>query len=116
MNRFWHILLLAAVIVLPQVALGDELVYSGSTTIGKGVLEAGAQKTFEGKTGVRFKSIEYVGSAKGIENLVGGKCTIAGTSRALKDPEKKQGLIGYIIGYDAVGVYINKNNPVKSLS
>ncbi len=94
----------------------DDITYSGSATIGQGVLEAGAQAAFEKKTGIKFKSVEMPGSGKGIKALVEGKATLAGVSRALEAEEKKQKLLGHAIGYDAIAVFVNKNNPVANLT
>ena len=94
----------------------DEISYSGSSTIGMSVLEAGALAAFEKKTGMKFKSVEMPGSGKGIKALVEGKVTIAGASRSLEAEEKKQKLLGHTIAYDAIAVFVNKENPVKNLT
>jgi len=95
----------------------QELAYSGSSTIGQSILEAaGAKAAFEGKTGVKFASFEVPGSGKGVEALLAGKVTVAGVSRPLKAEEKAKGVIGTIIGYDAVAVFVNQDNPVTSLT
>lgn len=107
---------IAAVSVSTYSHAQDDLIYSGSSTIGMGVLNAGAQAAFEKKTGIKFKSVEMPGSGKGIQALLEGKATIAGVSRALEVEEKKQRLLGHIIGYDAIAVYVNKGNPVKNLT
>lgn len=113
------ILLLIAVslFVLPTgVLAGNDLSYSGSSTIGMGILETGAQKAYEEKTGKKFALVEMPGSGKGIAALLDGKVSIAGVSRALKKKEKEQGLIGTVIGYDAIAVFVHADNPVKNLS
>lgn len=94
----------------------DELSYSGSSTIGMSILEAGALKAFEAKTGMKFKSIEQPGSGKGIDALLEGKVAVAGVSRVLKSEEKSKKLLGTAIGYDAIAVFVHKNNPVKNLT
>ncbi len=94
----------------------DELSYSGSSTIGMSVLEAGAVKAFEQKMGIKFKSIDQPGSGKGIQALLDGKVTLAGASRTLKPQEKAMKLLGTAIGYDAIAVFVHKNNPVKNLT
>ncbi|OGW41319.1 MAG: hypothetical protein A2010_12960 [Nitrospirae bacterium GWD2_57_9] len=99
-----------------SVYAADDLTYSGSSTIGMSVLEAGAVKAFEQKTGIKFKSIEQPGSGKGIQALLDGKITLAGASRTLKSDEKSKKLLGTAIGYDAIAVFVHKNNPVKNLS
>lgn len=104
-------------VALAGAAFGaDELSYSGSSTIGMSILEAGAVKAFEQKTGIKFKSVDQPGSGKGIQALLDGKVTLAGASRTLKSEEKAKKLLGTAIGYDAIAVFVHKNNPVKDLS
>jgi len=106
-----------AMMALPLGAVAqDEISYSGSSTIGTGILvEGGAVKAFEAKTGIKFKSVEQPGSGKGIKALIEGKVTLGGASRALHANEKKE-LMSHTIGYDAIAVFVHKNNPVKNLS
>ena len=117
MKKAVLVFLIMAVFILPALAFGaDEISYSGSSTIGMSVLEAGAVKAFEAKTGIKFKSIDQPGSGKGIKALLEGKVTLAGASRSLELSEKKQKLIGTTIGYDAIAIFVHKNNPVSNLS
>jgi phosphate transport system substrate-binding protein len=109
------LILLTFVALLPQAALA-ELSYIGSSTIGTGILTAGAVAAFEKKSGKKFKEVAIPGSNKGIEAVVSGKSELAGVSREIKPEERKAGLVGTIIGYDALTVFVNKNNPVKNLS
>jgi len=103
--------------VLPGAAFaGKDLSYSGSSTIGMGILEAGAQKAYEEKTGKKFTLVEMPGSGKGLQALLDGKVTIAGVSRPLKKEEKKQNLVGTVIGLDAIAVFVHIENPVKNLT
>jgi phosphate transport system substrate-binding protein len=97
-------------------ALAAELTYVGSSTIGTGVLKAGAAEAFEKKTGIRFASVDISGSGKGIQALLDGKTSLAGASRPLKPEEKKAKLVGTTIGYDAIAVFVHKDNPVKNLT
>jgi phosphate transport system substrate-binding protein len=109
--------LAAAVLLLPAVSLAQGIGYSGSSTIGQSILEAaGAKKAFESKTGIKFTSFEVPGSGKGVEALIAGKVNVAGASRPLKPAEKSAGVLGTVIGYDAVAVFIHKDNPIKDLS
>jgi phosphate transport system substrate-binding protein len=108
--------LAAAALFLPSLALA-QLSYSGSSTIGQSILEAaGAKKAFESKSGIKFKGFEVPGSGKGVEALIAGKVTVAGASRPLKPVEKSAGVLGTVIGYDAVAVFVHKDNPVSDLS
>ena len=109
------ILLLVCLVMLPQIACG-ELSYIGSSTIGTGILNAGAGEAFERKAGRKFTSVQIPGSGKGLDALVDGETGLAGISRPLKPQEKKQGLIATIIGYDAIAVFVHAENPVRDLS
>ncbi len=97
-------------------ALAQGLSYSGSSTIGTGVLQAGAAEAFEKKAKIKFAAIDISGSGKGIQAVLEGKTPLAGASRPLKPGEKKQKLIGTVIGYDAIAVFVHRDNPVTSLT
>ena len=62
------------------------------------------------------------GSGVGIAALLNGTVDIANASRKIKQKEielaKKNGVepIEFIVGYDALAIYVHKNNPVKALS
>lgn len=107
----------ALLLASPLARAADQLGYSGSSTIGQSILEAGGGRAaFERKSGIRFASFEVPGSGKGIEALLGGKVNVAGASRPLKADEKAKKVLGTIIGYDAVAVFVHKDNPVKDLT
>jgi phosphate transport system substrate-binding protein len=108
----------AVALLAPVVALAaDGLSYSGSSTIGQAILEsAGAKRAFETKSGIKFTSFEVPGSGHGVEALIAGKVSVAGASRPLKAAEKSAGVLGTVIGYDAVAVFVNKDKPVNDRS
>lgn len=111
------VVLVAGLVLVAGIAIAaDGLSYSGSSTIGMSILEAGAVKAFEQKTGIKFTSLDQPGSGKGIQALLDGKVTMAGASRTLKPEEKAKKLLGTAIGYDAIAVFVHKNNPVKNLT
>ena len=63
------------------------------------------------------------GSGVGIRDLIQGIVDIANASRAMKDSEKKQAKgntgkdpIEWIVGYDAMAIYVHKDNPVEELT
>ncbi len=62
------------------------------------------------------------GSGTGIAAMINGTVDIANASRTMKAKEmelaKKNGQspVEHVVGYDALAVFINKNNPIKSLS
>lgn len=110
-------MLVSLLFVIPQtVKAADEISYAGSISIGAGIIEAGAAKSFEQKSGIKFKTIDNSGSGKGIQALLAEKATLAGLGRPIKPEEKKQNLSATTIGYDAIAVFVHKNNPVKNLS
>ena len=62
------------------------------------------------------------GSGTGIAAMINGTVDIANASRSMKDKEMKlakkngQTPVEHIVGYDALAVFIHKDNPVKSMS
>lgn len=116
MKRFVVLFALFSMVSAPLALAAEELRYSGSSTIGTSILLAGAEEAFAKKSGIKFAAIDQPGSGKGIQALLDGKTPLAGASRPLKAEEKKQKLIGTIIGYDAIAVFVHASNPVTNLS
>lgn len=62
------------------------------------------------------------GSGTGIAAMINGTVDIANASRSMKPKEIKkakesgQNPVEHVVGYDALAVYIHKNNPAKSLN
>lgn len=62
------------------------------------------------------------GSGTGISAMINGTVDIANASRAMKDSEKEEARanghdpIEWIVGYDALGVYVHKDNPIPSFT
>ncbi len=63
------------------------------------------------------------GSGVGIASLIDGNCDMANTSRKMKKDEieaaeKKRGAKPreFIVGYDALAIYVHKRNPLNSIS
>ena len=62
------------------------------------------------------------GSGTGIAAMINGTVDIANASRSMKDKEKAlaekngQKPVEHVVGYDALAVFIHKNNPVKTMS
>jgi phosphate transport system substrate-binding protein len=62
------------------------------------------------------------GSGTGIAAMINGTVDIANASRKMKDKEIKlaeehgQHPVEHIVGYDALAVFINNNNPITSMS
>ncbi|MCM2264107.1 MAG: phosphate ABC transporter substrate-binding protein [Desulfuromonadales bacterium] len=116
MKKLVALMILLVFVIAAVPALAAEISYSGSSTIGTSVMKAGAVSAFEAKTGIKFTKVDEPGSGKGIKALLAGEVPLAGASRPLKPEEKKDKLIGTTIGYDAIAVFIHKDNPVKDLT
>ncbi len=62
------------------------------------------------------------GSGTGIASMINGTVDIANASRKMKDKEKAlaekngQHPVEHVVGYDALAVFIHKDNPVTSMS
>jgi len=63
------------------------------------------------------------GSGVGINNLMKGLTTIANASRDMTAAEKDQAKkntgkepVEFIVGYDAIGIYVHKDNPINEIS
>jgi phosphate transport system substrate-binding protein len=117
MKRIMTMVAIIFALALPTrlLAAGD-ISYCGSISIGSGILEAGAVNAFEKKTGIKFSKIDNSGSGKGIKALKEGNATLAGLGRSIKPEEKKDKLSATTIGYDAIAVFVHKNNPIKNIS
>lgn len=106
---------LVIVVSLILFANAGDIVYVGSSTIGGTVLPKLAAD-FSKEYNIRFDTIKIPGSGEGIKALLSNETKLAGISRNIKDKERKKGLRFFIIAYDAIGVVVNKNNPIKNLS
>lgn len=63
------------------------------------------------------------GSGTGVAALINGTVDIANCSRQVKDKEKQQAFentgkkpIEFIVGYDALAVYVHKENPINQIT
>ena len=64
------------------------------------------------------------GSGVGIASLIDGVCDMANASREMKDAEKEKVKANhngkeakeFVVGYDALAVYVHKDNPLDSIS
>ena len=67
-------------------------------------------------------SVSGGGSGTGIAAMINGTVDIANASRSMKEKEKKlaekngQNPIEHTVGYDALAVFIHKNNPATKMS
>ena len=85
-----------------------------------------AQAWAEAYTGIsNTVSVEVSGggSGTGVASLINGTVDIANCSRQVKNKEKQQALhntgkepIEFIVGYDALAVYVHKENPLDKIT
>lgn len=108
--------LVVAALSLPALAGAADIQYGGSSTLAETVLQGGIVQGFQAKTGVRVQLADLSGTGKGLKALAEGKLQVVGAGRTLTADEKKAGLLGTIVGYDGLAVFVNKANPVKDLS
>ncbi|RMF91299.1 MAG: phosphate ABC transporter substrate-binding protein [Nitrospinota bacterium] len=104
-----------SILFLASTALGQGLIYEGSSTIGENIMPE-AVKVFEARTGIKFTRVGLLGSGKGFKAVMEGRASVAGMSRSLKRKEKRKKPYYQIIGYDAMAVFVNANNPIRNLS
>lgn len=96
------------------------ILMSGSDTM-VNLAQAWAEK-FSAKTGMKIQVLGG-GSGTGIASLIDGTCDMANASRKMKDKEKARAVekggkepVEFIVGYDALAVYIHKDNPIDAVS
>ena len=97
---------------IPAIA---DLTYEGSSSIG-GALLPELAKAFEQKSGIKFTTITSNDSTQGFKALMTGKTLIGGLSRLLTTEELNESLGNQVIGYDAIVIYLNSDNPVQNLT
>ena len=80
-------------------------------------------ETYHGKRPDVSVEVLGGGSGVGIASLINGTCDMADASRKMKDTEiqnaiDKHGVepVEHIVGYDALAVYVHKDNPIDSIS
>lgn len=97
---------------LPMASLAKEqIVYIGSSTVGKFMYEA--TKAYDK---VDFKINTKPESGGGENATAMGKADIGGVAREVKPKILSQGVEKVLIGKDAIGVWVNKDNTVSSLT
>ena len=111
---------LAAVVALSLVACGGnnglsgKVATDGSTSMQKVIMSL--KETFEGENSGVEVTYNPTGSGSGIKAVQEGRCDIGLSSRALKEEEKAQGLVGTVLAYDGIAVIVNPENTVEDLT
>ncbi len=113
--------LLAAATLLTTAAQARELIQNkGSDTL-VNVAQAWAEAYPEVNPDVAV-AVSGGGSGTGIAAMINGTVDIANASRAMKDKEMKlaeehgQHPVEHVVGFDALAVFVHKNNPVTTMS
>ncbi|MHC4925002.1 MAG: PstS family phosphate ABC transporter substrate-binding protein [Planctomycetota bacterium] len=123
-----NVTVLVAVLALAVLPAGcgggkrkrDVLQNKGSDTL-VNVAQAWAENYKTVNPGVAI-AVTGGGSGTGISALINGTVDLANSSRSMKDKEveaaKKNGVepMQHIVGYDALAVYVHKDNPIESIS
>ena len=111
---------LAAVMAMSLAACGGsdglsgKVATDGSTSMQKVIMSL--KETFEGENAGVEVTYNPTGSGSGITAVAEGRCDIGLSSRALKDAEKEQGLVGTVLAYDGIAVIVNPENTVEDLA
>ena len=111
---------LAAIMALSLAACGGndglsgKVATDGSTSMQKVIMSL--KETFEGENAGVEVTYNPTGSGAGITAVAEGRCDIGLSSRALKDAEKEQGLVGTILAYDGIAVIVSPENTVEDLT
>lgn len=98
----------------PAPAAPRTITYDGATSISNRILPL-ALPAFEKKAGVTVK-VERSGAGKGLRAMFAGQADVAGLARALSPEERDRKPSVAIIGYDALGIWVNDQNPVRALT
>jgi phosphate transport system substrate-binding protein len=91
------------------------LSYEGASTIGANIMPEAA-KRFAAHTGVTFSQIGNAGADAGYKAAEERRVNFGGVARELTPDEKAKVAGAVVIGYDAMGVFVNSKNPVKGLT
>jgi phosphate transport system substrate-binding protein len=108
-------------VIATQNATANELIQNkGSDTL-VNVAQAWAETYPTIQPGVTV-AVSGGGSGTGIAAMINGTVDIANSSRKMKDKEKKrakesgQDPVEFIVGYDALAVFIHEDNPADTFS
>ena len=115
------------VVMLSAVAAGcggteDGISVEGSDTM-VNLAQAWAEEYENRRPEVRVE-VQGGGSGIGIASLIDGVCDMANSSREMKAEEKElvkenndgKEALKHIVGYDALAIYVHKDNPLDSIS
>lgn len=109
----WILIMASAVFMIqPSTICAKETIkYIGSSTVGKFITEAS-----ETYLGAEFSINTAPESGGGETSTLYGKADIGGVAREVRPEILEKGVTKILIGKDAIGVWVNADNPVNSLS
>jgi phosphate transport system substrate-binding protein len=122
-NKLFLLLLIASMALLSSCGGGEQrrvIQNKGSDTL-VNVAQAWAE-AYQTVNPAVVVAVSGGGSGTGIAALINGTVDIANASRAMKDSEKKQAAdnghepVQFVVGYDALAVYLHPDNPIDTLS
>ncbi len=93
----------------------SSLRYVGSSTIALGAMPE-LVAAFSASAGIEFSEVKSSNSLEGFKAAMAGETPIAGMSRGLSPAEQAGNPFVQIIGYDAIGIFVNARNPISSLT
>ena len=99
--------------VTAPATLSGTVSTDGSTSMNN-VISALGEAFQEANNGVTV-TYNPTGSGAGIQAVTEGRCDIGLSSRALKDEEAANGLVGTTVALDGIAVIVNPGNPVADL-
>ncbi len=95
-------------------ALTGSVSTNGSTSMEK-VIGAINEQFMADNSGVKV-TYDATGSGTGIESVSNGSCDIGLSSRALKDEETANGLVGTTVALDGIAIIVNADSTIEDLS
>ena len=95
-------------------ALTGSVSTNGSTSMEK-VIGAINEQFMADNSGVKV-TYDATGSGTGIESVSNGSCDIGLSSRALKDEETANGLVGTTVALDGIAIIVNADSKIEDLS
>lgn len=104
-------LTLGVLCLLATTAGAGELRYVGSSTVGRFI--ADAAQVYRDATFDVHVNPESAGGER-CSRL--GTCDLGGVARELSRGERNNGVVGTLIGWDAIAVVVHPGNPVRELS
>ncbi len=118
MKKMLGILVAMVLVVLTLTAgassLKGNVSTDGSTSMEKTIGALG-EYFMEQNKDVNF-TYNPTGSSSGITAVLENRTDIGLSSRALKDKEIEQGLVGTVLAFDGIALIVHKDNPVNNLT